>query len=535
MTAILPFVLGSEAESYVMQPSGDNCTVRWHSRDPRTVIVSCVCAVILVTPLTGIGFAYYFIYRKVSRTFESFKATGVISNEGKSVHTSSTGAVTNGSEIRTGTRHLTKQSKREKCEEEAKQMALLIQSLVIVGVFVVGWTPYMLYGTFGLLSGVGLPASVEFAADYVLQVNYLANPFVIFFFDKDIQKNVFTGKDLQRMDSTHRGYAWTVVITEGIAFFLNFTLVVSNARFVCKLPYTSVLIFTLCCSDNLTLINSWTIAATHVIRNTLEYDKRLCQIHAAMVVAGALLSMSLCAGLTLLRYKVIVKAQKITKKFIASYISASVTIAATVASLPFLLGSQDESYFMQPSGDNCTPRWHGRDPRTVIVSTTCGLILATPLIGIGYAYFHIYRKVSTTFEAYKVAGVVSNEISSQSSRGLVNGTILSDTGQQQTKSSHHIQMGKRKKSEEEEKQMHLLIQSIALVGVFVIGWGPYFLFGVIELISGVQQAAEFEFAADFIAQLNYVANPIVILVFDKDIRNNVIRPCSWRFGRSDET
>ncbi|TPX73925.1 hypothetical protein CcCBS67573_g04798 [Chytriomyces confervae] len=330
-TAILPFILGSEAESYVMQPSGDNCTVRWHSRDPRTVIVSCVCAVILVTPLTGIGFAYYFIYRKVSKTFESFKATGVISNEGKSVQTSSTGALTNASEIKTGTRHLTKQSKREKCEEEEKQMALLIQSLVVVGVFIVGWTPYMLYGTFGLLSGVSLPASVEFAADYVLQVNYLANPFVIFLFDKDIQKNL-----------DHR----------------------SNSS----------------------------------VRNSLEYDNRLCQIHAAMVVGGAF------------------------HEPLSQRDSLQVTYPRRLL-LPFLLGSQDDSYFMQPSGDNCTPRWHGRDPRTLIISTTCGIILATPLVGMGYTYFQIYRKVSTTFEAFRVTGVVSNAVSSQSSRALVAGTV----------------------------------------------------------------------------------------------------------------
>ncbi|KAJ3232155.1 hypothetical protein HDU78_007293 [Chytriomyces hyalinus] len=334
------------------------------------------------------------------------------------------------------------------------------------------------------------------------------------------------------MDSIHRGYAWTVVITEGIAFILNFALVASNARFVFKLPYTSVLIFTLCCSDNLTLINSWTIAATHLFRNSLEYDNRLCQIHAAMVVGGALLSMSLCAGLTLLRYKVIVKVQKITTRFVASYVSASIAVSATVASLPFLLGSQDDSYFMQPSGDNCTPRWHGRDPRTLIISTTCAIILATPLVGMGYAYFQIYRKVSTTFEAFRVTGVVSNEISSQSSRGVVTGTFQSDNGQQTKSSPLIVQTGKRKKSEEEERQMKLLIQSIAIVGVFVVGWGPYFLFGMMELLSGVQQATEFEFAADFIAQLNYVANPIVILVFDKDIRNNVIGPCAGRFERS---
>ncbi|KAJ3265049.1 threalose-6-phosphate phosphatase [Chytriomyces hyalinus] len=308
------------------------------------------------------------------------------------------------------------------------------------------------------------------------------------------------------MDSAHRAFSWTKVITEGIALLLNFTLIVSNIRFIRKLPH------------------AWTLAATHLVRNSLEYDKRVCQIHGAMVVGGALVSMSLCAGLTLLRYRVIVKAQKITNIFLATYISTSVVVATTVVGFPFLLGSQDESYFMQPSGDNCTPRWHGRHPQTVVLTSLCAIILATPLVGIAYAYYRIYQKVSTTFETFKNTGVVAYErdLNTSSTPGTMNASIPSDSGQQ-TKSAI-FQNGRRKKSEEEEKQINLLIQSIAIVGLFIVGWGPYFLFGVTELLTGVQQATEFEFAADFVSQLNYVANPIVILVFDKEIRSNKLFP-----------
>ncbi|KAJ3221932.1 hypothetical protein HDU81_010231 [Chytriomyces hyalinus] len=210
------------------------------------------------------------------------------------------------------------------------------------------------------------------------------------------------------MDPAHRAFSWTKVITEGIALLLNLNLIVSNIRFIQKLPHASILIFALCCMDNITLTNSWTLAATHLVRNTLEYDKRLCQIHGAMVVGGALVSMSLCTGLTLLRYKVIVKAQKITNIFIATYISTSIVVATAVVGFPFVLGSQDDSYFMQTSGDNCTPRWHGRQPQTVVLTSLCAIILATPLVGIAYAYYRIYQKVSTTFEAFKNTGVVAH-------------------------------------------------------------------------------------------------------------------------------
>ncbi|KAJ3221931.1 hypothetical protein HDU81_010230 [Chytriomyces hyalinus] len=194
-------------------------------------------------------------------------------------------------------------------------------------------------------------------------------------------------------------------------------------------------------------------------------------------------------------------------------------VSFIVAGLPFLLGSQDVSYIMQPSGDDCTPRWHMRDPKTLAMSIACIIILAVPLAGMGFAYYQIYRKVSTTFEAFKEVSICSYESCSQSNPDRFSLPMRSDS-KQLTSSS--LPRTKGTKSEEEEKQMQLLIQSLALVAVFVIGWAPYFVFAVTEVMTGIPQAMEFEFATDFIAQLNFVANPIVILVFDKDIRRNVL-------------
>ncbi|KAI8834183.1 hypothetical protein BJ741DRAFT_245398 [Chytriomyces cf. hyalinus JEL632] len=112
------------------------------------------------------------------------------------------------------------------------------------------------------------------------------------------------------MDSPHLAYSWSKAIINSIAIALNSVLILSNARVLRELPHTSVIIFTLCCSDCLTMINGWILTTTHLIRNSLEYDKKICQIHGAMVVGGALVSMSLCAGLTLLRYKVTSKPKK---------------------------------------------------------------------------------------------------------------------------------------------------------------------------------------------------------------------------------
>ncbi|KAI8834185.1 hypothetical protein BJ741DRAFT_709804 [Chytriomyces cf. hyalinus JEL632] len=320
------------------------------------------------------------------------------------------------------------------------------------------------------------------------------------------------------MDNPHLAYSWAKSIVDSIALALNFVIILSNSRLLRKLPHTSVLIFTLCCSDSLALINSWILTTTHIIRNTLDYDKKLCQIHAFLITGGCLLSINLCSVLTFLRYKMIVHCQKVTTKFLVASMSMATFVSFVVAGLPFLLGSQDVSYAMQPSGDDCTSRWHGRDPETLTLVISAITILAVPLAGMGFAYYQIYRKVSTTFEAFRRVSTFSYESSSQSAPGRTS-VAMKSNGSGGTRSS--IPPTKGTKSEEEEKQMKLLIQSLAIVGVFVVGWAPYFTFAMMEVISGVAQPTELEFAADFVMQLNFVANPIVILVFDEDIRNNV--------------
>ncbi|KAJ3232154.1 hypothetical protein HDU78_007292 [Chytriomyces hyalinus] len=225
------------------------------------------------------------------------------------------------------------------------------------------------------------------------------------------------------------------------------------------------------------------------------------------------------SALTYLRYKMIIYCQKVTIKFLVASISTVAFGSFVVAGLLFPLGSQDVSYIMQPSGDNCTPRWHGRDPPTLVMVISCIMSLAVPSAGMGYVYFQIYRKVSTTFEAFKGAIIYSYESCLQFATGRISVPTKSNS-RQLTRSSTPPTKGA--KSEEEEKQMQLLIQSLAIVGVFVVGWAPYFMLVMMEVISGVAEATDVELAADFVMLLNFVANPIVILVFDEDIRNNVL-------------
>ncbi|KAI8834187.1 hypothetical protein BJ741DRAFT_689091 [Chytriomyces cf. hyalinus JEL632] len=320
------------------------------------------------------------------------------------------------------------------------------------------------------------------------------------------------------MDQAHWGYSWATAITEGIAITLNLIIILSNVRCLHKLPQPSVLIVFLCCSDNITMINTFILVVHHLTSGSLDYNARMCQIQAIFITFGALFSLGLCAGLTLLRFLVIVTGRKITRLFIAQYIGSSAAVAFLTAILPFMLGSEAESYVMQPSGDNCTVRWHSRDPRTVIVSCACAVILVTPLTGIGFAYYFIYRKVSKTFESFKATGVISNEGKSVQTS---NTGALTNASEIKTGTWHLTKQSKREKCEEEEKQVALLIQSLVIVGVFVVGWTPYMLYGTFGLLSGVSLSASVEFAADYVLQVNYLANPFVIFLFDKDIQKNV--------------
>ncbi|KAJ3230733.1 hypothetical protein HDU81_004274, partial [Chytriomyces hyalinus] len=118
------------------------------------------------------------------------------------------------------------------------------------------------------------------------------------------------------MDSSRLAYSWAKAIVDSISLILNGVIILCNARVVPKLPHTSVLIFTLCCSDSLALINSLILTTTHLIRNSLEYDKKLCQIHAVLITGGCLVSINLCSVLTYLRYKMIVHRQKVTTTFL---------------------------------------------------------------------------------------------------------------------------------------------------------------------------------------------------------------------------
>ncbi|KAJ3250568.1 hypothetical protein HDU77_006555 [Chytriomyces hyalinus] len=152
----------------------------------------------------------------------------------------------------------------------------------------------------------------------------------------------------------------------------------------------------------------------------------------------------------------------------------------------------------------------------------------------GFAYIRIYCEVSKVFGTYR-------ETTNQSSRpqefqrtkvlafqfeatNETNGTeenmnpSVDEQSQQPQKT-----LKKRKRTNDETKQIHLLMQSIAIVTLFLMGWTPYLSMGLYEIVTGTKVHLHFEFAAEIFVAINDLLNPVVVMVFDDNMRRNVLR------------
>ncbi|KAJ3219050.1 hypothetical protein HDU81_000408, partial [Chytriomyces hyalinus] len=135
----------------------------------------------------------------------------------------------------------------------------------------------------------------------------------------------------------------------------------------------------------------------------------------------------------------------------------------------------------------------------------------------GFAYIRIYSEVSKVFGAYHASSVVTaNSLSGNQQSGSKNTntgskqyesqrpSVTSTSPARETNATSGAGETRRKLSVDEEsqtlpkalkksrrtkdevKQIALLMQSIAIVGLFMIGWTPYLSMGVYEIITGTK-------------------------------------------------
>ncbi|KAI8613994.1 hypothetical protein BC830DRAFT_1110035 [Chytriomyces sp. MP71] len=234
-----------------------------------------------------------------------------------------------------------------------------------------------------------------------------------------------------------------------------------------------------------------------------------------MITIGAVASINQVTGLTAFRFLVIMHDAIIKKTYAILFTAISFTISAIVVFIPFLMKSEDRSFGLHPTHLTCTIVWYSHDPATRIVTAVCVIVLAIPISFIGYAYFSIYRRVSRSINTLKET-VTSrhphNSESTSTATALENG---------RTVVLH----------EDEARKSKLLVQSIAVVLVMLLGWGPYFILGLWELVASVPVPLKYEYAAEIMVQMNAAINPVVIFIFDNEIRANLIY-CLRRKQRS---
>ncbi|KAJ3400768.1 hypothetical protein CcCBS67573_g06996 [Chytriomyces confervae] len=355
------------------------------------------------------------------------------------------------------------------------------------------------------------------------------------------------------MDARDWTYSTTTTTIATIGILVNSIVIVPNVWRVRSLTPSSLLIVCLCCSDSLLLSNYLTLAATHLRRGDLEYNPIICQIHGFLITFGALWSLGLCTGLTLFRYIIIIHKKTVSHRFAYAYLFGTATFCALLAGLPFICNAGDRIYVLHQTHMNCTVAWSNTDTTTRVISWICISVLLIPVSSMGVAYIRIYSEVSKVFGAYSKSAVVTgDDLSGNQQRGSK--TINQDSKHQEGHRPSRVatnpcketnettgtvesmkpsvdeeslqppkMLKKRKLREEEAKQMALLMQSIAIVGVFLMGWTPFLFATVYEIITGTKAHPDFEFAGEMFVAMNDLLNPVVVMVFDDKIRRNVIQ------------
>ncbi|KAI8614075.1 hypothetical protein BC830DRAFT_1129086 [Chytriomyces sp. MP71] len=324
---------------------------------------------------------------------------------------------------------------------------------------------------------------------------------------------------------------WRYILSAAVSasgFCLSLTLFVCNVAFLGRLPPSSYLIVWLSLFDSGVAGNQFIYALIQLTNGNVS--ELHCRFLGFVEFASGITTLTLCMGLTLFRYLVIVHKHNISSRFAPRYVAATITTSCLVASLPFIL-QHPEVYILHPTRLECNPNWAGRDASNLAVTGIAIIISATPIIFVGIAYTSIYFEVvrvnkdmqeisdhpreNASLQESSFLHIDSGRDSARLSRASVG---LSVSIANTTKDTNRAQMQR-----DLERQHTLLVQSIVLVSLLVAGWGPYLMIGVYEFATGEFVSMDWGFAALICIALNETLNPIAVVWFDADIRNNVKR------------
>ncbi|KAJ3237523.1 hypothetical protein HDU81_009337 [Chytriomyces hyalinus] len=145
LIAALPFMLHT-THTYILRPSSIYCGVQWSQHDTKSGALIWSCFSIISLTLGFIVFAYAAMIGKVRGVFSMVKeitreSVVTPSEQGDVRNGKDSKSLTEGSFTSTGRRTL---GKREKTCTDPRQAQLIKQSMMVVGAFLTGWTPYII-------------------------------------------------------------------------------------------------------------------------------------------------------------------------------------------------------------------------------------------------------------------------------------------------------------------------------------------------------------------------------------------------------
>ncbi|KAI8845000.1 hypothetical protein BJ741DRAFT_586582 [Chytriomyces cf. hyalinus JEL632] len=161
------------------------------------------------------------------------------------------------------------------------------------------------------------------------------------------------------LDTPNLCFSSVFAIVGFIGSATNLLVVLPNVRYLTRIVPSSFLVFWLCLFDSVAIVNGGIISAS--ILAIGENDAVTCRLHAILSVFGNTSSILLCFGLALFRHLIVVHQTYLPKYFATFFVVGVVVFAALVSSLPFMMGSQEQTYKMRPCNVHCAPDWSQRD------------------------------------------------------------------------------------------------------------------------------------------------------------------------------
>ncbi|KAJ3248961.1 hypothetical protein HDU77_007915 [Chytriomyces hyalinus] len=451
LVAVLPFMMGSQEQTYIMRPCNAHCALDWSHRDVRSAIMTCICFGIGAVTLCFIVYAYAAMAGTIIQVFTSVKNVGRPSvkpdknrksplETDKTERMSSAGQTSDSAGTEDGTSsHISNQKNRHSRDAKSalnldkRQRDIMKQSVVVVAAFMIGWTPYICMAIFEFISNSQASPVFDFITTIIVATYELVNPLIIIYFDRDIGRNFSLYQD--------RG---------------------------ASMYYKRVVL----------------------VKNFAERVASRDRFHAAVNVFGSISSILLCFGLALFRYLIVVHQRDLPKNFTTFYVMGVVAFSAVVSLLPFMMGSQERIYILRPSNAHCAPDWSQHDVQSSVLIWICFSVATMTLCFVVYAYAAMAATVVQVFAGVKTFGSSnSKSVKNRKSRVLTDKTermsranqaSYSTPTQEGSNTSSHISSPKNSLTGDaqnvmklDKRQRDLMKQSIVVVSAFMIGWTPY--------------------------------------------------------------